>query len=214
MLIIPDLNIRIPDGDDYIDYVARYVDHIRKQLNISELIIVGHSLGGYVALYYARNYFSTIKALFLLNVILSADQPQKSALRLREIELLRNGAQKSIVQFGLRRSYSANFIRNNTALFKENLSLAISLNVEVQISQITSMIHRKNYMNWLLSSSLPFIVLHGFDDQILNSLQVRKERKVFGDKVQIIKGEGHVMPVENPLLVGREIVNFITDVDV
>src|SRR5688500_8685993 len=84
-VILPDLRgfgnstmLGVPNSiDDYASDIASLLDH----LNIQRAAIVGHSMGGYVALAFARLYPERLTGLGLVSSQVLADAPERKAGR-------------------------------------------------------------------------------------------------------------------------------------
>lgn len=64
---------------------ADMVHHVLHELKIRKAVLVGHSMGGYVALAFAELYPDMMKGLFLLNSTSRADSDERKANRDRAI---------------------------------------------------------------------------------------------------------------------------------
>ncbi|MBU0494717.1 MAG: alpha/beta fold hydrolase [Chloroflexi bacterium] len=57
-------------GDDYLNFAGRLIDH----LGLKQLVLGGHSLGGYIALRYALEYPDRVQKLVLISPLYQKDQ--------------------------------------------------------------------------------------------------------------------------------------------
>jgi pimeloyl-ACP methyl ester carboxylesterase len=73
------------------DYMADCLKLLMDQLSIARAALVGHSMGGYMALSFAERYPERLAGLCLLHSTPNADSPDKRDARLREIDLVRAG---------------------------------------------------------------------------------------------------------------------------
>src|SRR5690625_3526131 len=69
------------------DFMAEKVNEILDELNISEALFIGHSMGGYVALAMADLFPEKVKGLILLNSSSLSDTEEKKENRLRAVDL-------------------------------------------------------------------------------------------------------------------------------
>lgn len=69
------------------ELVAEKIDEVLEKLKISEVLAIGHSMGGYVTLALADLYPSRVKAFVLMNSSSLADTEEKKEIRLRAVEL-------------------------------------------------------------------------------------------------------------------------------
>jgi pimeloyl-ACP methyl ester carboxylesterase len=83
-----------------IDMVANSIYDWLKKKNISECIIIGHSLGGYVTLEIAKKFPNIISGIGLVHSSALADTPEKQLGREKSIEFIqKHGVDKFIESF-------------------------------------------------------------------------------------------------------------------
>lgn len=73
------------------NYVAETAAALLKKLSISKVSVIGHSMGGYIALALKRLYPELIDKLVLLHSTPDGDTPEKRSNREREIEIIKTG---------------------------------------------------------------------------------------------------------------------------
>ena len=71
------------------ELMAEIVEAVLKHLRIRKSILIGHSMGGYVALAYAEKNPDNVKGLCLMNSTARADTPEKKINRDRGIEAVK-----------------------------------------------------------------------------------------------------------------------------
>ncbi len=80
-VIVPDLpgfgKSPLPVAELSMEWYAAYLHEILKAEKISKLILLGHSMGGYVTLSFAEKYGSMLSGLGLLNAPCFEDTAQK-----------------------------------------------------------------------------------------------------------------------------------------
>lgn len=72
------------------ELMAECVQQIIAQSGISDILLTGHSMGGYVALAFAEKYPQYLKGLILFHSTSAADNKQKKETRLRAIEAVKH----------------------------------------------------------------------------------------------------------------------------
>src|SRR5258708_5086845 len=84
-LIIPDLRgfgqSDVMEADDSIIEFASDIEGLLNHFKIRKAIIAGHSMGGYVALAFAREYPDAVSGLALISCQAAADSPESKAGR-------------------------------------------------------------------------------------------------------------------------------------
>ena len=79
--------------------MADLVNEITENLKIFEFVVIGHSMGGYVSLYYAEMFPDKLKGLGLLHSHALADNKEAKANRDKAIEFVKNNRKVFISQF-------------------------------------------------------------------------------------------------------------------
>jgi pimeloyl-ACP methyl ester carboxylesterase len=133
-------------------------------LHMGPPVLVGHSLGGYVALAYAEMFPDHIKGLCLFHSTAFEDSPEKKENRNKTIEFVeKHGVEPFTAPFvpGL-------FFHKRRELMKEKIDFAIEIarqmNKENIISTIGAMRDRKNRIDVLKELRVPFALIAGKDD--------------------------------------------------
>lgn len=73
------------------EFLAETVAKTMESLGVDRYTVVGHSMGGYVALAMCENYRERLEGIVLLSSTTSADSQEKCDRRRREIELIKAG---------------------------------------------------------------------------------------------------------------------------
>jgi len=79
------------------DSVKAVIDHLR----ISSAVMVGHSMGGYVSLAFARKYSSLLKGMGLFHSTSLADSDENKEARERAIAIIRNKEKEPLQLSGI-----------------------------------------------------------------------------------------------------------------
>lgn len=78
------------------EMMAEMVKAILDHLNIRKATLLGHSMGGYVALAFAEWYTNQVKSIVLINSTAAADTKQKIESRNQFIHLLKQNKEKAL----------------------------------------------------------------------------------------------------------------------
>lgn len=94
-LLVPDLpghgKSELPVGADWMEYTLSVLTHLLDEHRIKKCTLIGHSMGGYVAMEYARRFSNRLSGLGLISTHPFQDSEQKKRRRKKEIQLLNNG---------------------------------------------------------------------------------------------------------------------------
>jgi len=146
---------------------ANAVQEVLNHLKISKVIIVGHSMGGYVGLAFAELYPENIQKLVLLNSTSKEDSVEKKLNRTRAIKAVKQNYM-SFVSLAIANLFSEN---NRTRLADEIEKVKIeALKTPLQgiVASLEGMKIRKDRENILHENRFPVLLVLGKKDPVLN----------------------------------------------
>lgn len=163
------------------------------QLGIEKTMVAGHSMGGYVALAFAKKYPHRMNGLGLISSQAAADTPER-----------RDGRYKT----------AADVTRQGVGVVVEAMTPKLSADMRVQafvrsvierqavdgvIGALKAMAEREDFMPILSSFSFPLLLLHG-DADVLIPIDRSKEIKTVVPSAKFVelKGAGHMPMMEFP----------------
>ena len=110
---------------------AETIAVVLKELRIRKCTLIGHSLGGYIALAFAEKHPQKIKGLCLMNATSNEDTAERKALRLRANKMIANNFTNMV-----RMSFANLFDPKSKTIFKEEIELAISEALQLSLIHI------------------------------------------------------------------------------
>ncbi|WP_339613933.1 alpha/beta hydrolase [uncultured Winogradskyella sp.] len=185
------------------DAVLAVLNH----LEIKKAHIIGHSMGGYVALALAENQPQLIKSLCLMNSTFEADDNQRKALRVRANDMAKTNF-KSLVSM----SFANLFAPESRLKFKNELddALLIALQTSVQgyIAASEGMRLRSNYFEVLKRLDSHKLIIVGTKDWIINIEKLKSQ--IINTDIKCEEfSEGHMSHIENKSELSYTINQFI-----
>ena len=186
---------------DCIGYVHTMEDHAKmvhavlQQLHVRRYFLIGHSMGGYIALAYAKLYPKTIKGLCLHNSTFHADDDELQQLRIRANKMAQTNF-KQLVQM----SFTNLFSEKSRIVFKKELqkALQIALKTPLQgyIASQEGMRIREDATQFFADAPFKKMMIIGKKDTVVKV----DELLAFGKKHQIkthLFSNGHMSHIEN-----------------
>jgi len=174
---------------------AETIEAILKQLKIRKCILIGHSLGGYIALAFAAKNPQKVKGLCLMNSSSNEDAKERKIIRTRTIEMAHKNFEPLISM-----SIANLFQPENVAIFKneiENLKKeALQTSLQGYIAAQEGMKIRENRNAILMENSFKKLFIIGKKDPVLNSDLLVAEAKKTNSEFEILNG-GHISFIEN-----------------
>ena len=172
---------------DMADDIAGLLD----QLRVEKAVIAGHSMGGYVALAFARNYPQRVRGLGLISSQAAADVPEGKERRYKTaVEVAEKGV--IVVADAMTPKLSSNaqvqsFVRG--VIEKQNKSGVIGA--------LKAMAERENLLAYLSTARFPVTLIHG-DADVLIPIERAKEIQAAVPSAQVVEisGAGHMPMME------------------
>jgi len=157
----------IKDAQITIDDMADAVHAVLVHLNLSSVHLMGHSMGGYVALAFAEKYAEHLASFSFLHSTANADTDEKRKNRSREIEFVRKGKKELICSTAVPNTFSK---KNQGNFSKEIASLTkIALNTQDEgiVIALNAMMNRPDRNEVLKNLSVPKYSFIGKEDNFI-----------------------------------------------
>jgi 3-oxoadipate enol-lactonase len=185
-------------------------NHVKSIVQDRPIILCGLSLGGYIALEYARCFSEDIQAMILSNTEARSDTTAEKEKRDKMIAAINDGNAPDIIG-------QVSEILLSKVTQSENPDLKLILRDQMDLCPDDTLIfgfqmmrNRPNYLNEFNNFHKPVLLIAGDDDEICNLDDVKATQKIFSKgQLEIIENTGHLTPVENPIEFNRTVHNFI-----
>lgn len=189
------------------EYLADTVKAALDALKIERCTLVGHSMGGYVALAFCERYPERLERLVLLSSTPNADTPEKAENRRREIALVKAGKKEQLARV----APAAGFAEQNRLRLKdaiEDLVEQVFLTEEEGIvALLNGMIARPDRNQMLRQSPVPQLFIFGKKDGYI-PLEVAEQLAASHPQAQVLwlENSGHMGFVEEPEMVATALL--------
>ncbi len=164
-LDLPGHGVSVVEGEIHtMDYLADTVAAAMEHLGIGRYSVVGHSMGGYVAMSLAERYAARLDSIVLISSTPSADTAEKCERRRREIELVRAGRKNTIAHI----VRHAGFAPENVARLSDRIAdmeeLVLMTEDEGVIAVLNGMIERRDMNRMLCTTPVRHMFVLGRHD--------------------------------------------------
>jgi pimeloyl-ACP methyl ester carboxylesterase len=186
---------------------ADMVHHVLHELKIRKSVLIGHSMGGYMALAFAELYPDNVKGLVLLNSTSRADSDERKLNRDRAIAAVKQNY-TAFVRMSIANLFSEDN-REKLAETIENVKLeALKTPLQGIVAALEGMKIRNDREVLLHFGPYPIALILGKKDGVLpyddNVTQVENTR------VQLTTfPDGHMSHLENQKALEKTIVSFL-----
>ena len=176
--------------------IAGLLDHLK----IQKVFIAGHSMGGYVALAFARAYPNRVRGLGMISSQVLADSPERKEGRYKSAaDVAEKGVGVAVDAMTTKLSADArvqSFVRNVIQRQKP----------EGLIGSLKAMAERPDSSELLKTFKFPVVIIHGSADALIPVERGREMKAGLLDAHYAeLSNVGHMPMMENPQAVAEEI---------
>jgi len=174
---------------------AHMVKAVLNHLKIRKYIFVGHSMGGYVALAFAKLFPESVKGLCLMNSTALPDSEEKKINRDRAIKAVKQNP-KTLIHLAIPLLFS----KKNREIFDKEIEQitkeALQLSPQGIIAALEGMKIRKNHTSIYKTANFPIQLILGKQDPALDYESLISQTK--NTNVKVIEfPDGHMSHIEN-----------------
>jgi pimeloyl-ACP methyl ester carboxylesterase len=178
--------------------MAEAVDDVITKLGIKTMMMVGHSMGGYVALNYGEMFPEKLKGLCLFHSQAAEDAAEIKASRARTIEIVKQNHFEFINQFIPDLFAPANRERLKVEIDKLKADAREYLTKEGIVASIEGMRQRKDKCDFLLKTETPVLFIAGKQDSRIPLEKVTTQLVMPKHAEALILDVGHMGYLEAP----------------
>lgn len=204
----------IVDFSDWTDCqtIAAYAQKIKKSLNPDSYHLVGHSMGGYIALEIAKQFPELVESVTMLNSTALADTEDKKEQRLKTIDFLKNHGTELFITSFLPNMFAASKLEEHKELINQLIERYKKLSSEALVFATSSMRDRDDFQEFLQKTTIPFLFLAGEEDVFFTPESILAYLKFPGSKHSLVTlpNVGHHASYEAPIAVKYLLDEFIT----
>jgi len=156
--VVPDISI---------EEMARVVQQVLETIQPGPVVLIGHSMGGYVGLALARLFPKLLMGLGLFHSHPYADTPEKQAERFKSVDFIERQGPALFVKQLLPKLFNPSFISSNTFLLEKLTYRASKYEAEGIIAAQKAMAKRADESATLANTALPVLFIVGKEDQTI-----------------------------------------------
>ena len=174
---------------------AKVVKAVLNYLKLRKYILIGHSMGGYIALAFAKLYPKNVKGICLQNSTALPDTEEKILNRNRGIEAVKQ-SYKTFIRIAIPMLFSEKNRVIFSSAIKQVTIEALKMNPQGIIASLEGMKIREDLTSIYKTTTYPILMVIGKEDPALNYDSLITQTK--NTKVQIVEfADGHMSHIEN-----------------
>ena len=199
-------------GSATMDLYADDVASLITELDARPAVLVGHSMGGYVALAFARRHRELLRGLVLVATRSGSDTAEAAAGRRAASEKVRKDGIEGVVD-GMVPKMLAPINRSAESLAAiRGLMLASSR--EGVVGALLGMADRPDSTPGLRQIAVPTLVITGAEDEVISPAESEALADAIpGARLRVLPNAGHMVAWEQPAAFSHELRDWLVDVE-
>lgn len=174
------------------------------------VIVIGHSMGGYITLAFAEKYGHKIKGFGLFQSTAYADSDEKRVTRNKGIEFIKQHGAAEFLRAIIPNLYYSKTKENNNYLIEEHLKNVSYFTESSLIAYYQSMINRPDRTNVLKNSKVPVLFMAGKHDTTVPLNDVIEQTHMADlTYIHILESSAHIGMVEQPELSSKILKEYL-----
>jgi pimeloyl-ACP methyl ester carboxylesterase len=197
-----------------IDEYAEWLHGLLLQKGIRQCSIIGHSMGGYVALAFAEKYPEMMQSLGLFHSTAFEDSEERKALRLKNVEFLEKHGSELFIKNFIPNLYAEEFAQHNPEVIEKHIEQASKTPVNLLIAGMNAMRTRPDRRHILEQANYPILFIIGMQDKSVPPKDCIAQTKMTKKQPQLelIQEIAHLGMVEEPFLTLQAVRLFLREV--
>ncbi|WP_372753350.1 alpha/beta fold hydrolase [Labilibaculum sp.] len=192
-----------------IEEMAEAVNELANHLQLQKINLIGHSMGGYVALAFADKYVDKLESFCLFHSSPNADTDDKKANRQREIELVLQGKKELICKSNIPKTFSNKNQNKYAHEIKRITEIACKTSDKGIIAALNAMMNRPDRNKVLKALNMPKVSIMGKEDNFIPLKVAGEIAKENGLTPFVLQTSGHMGFIEQRQECLREIFRII-----
>ena len=199
-----------PEGYRFDDF-AHVLTALLIHLGISEkAAIIGHSMGGYVALAYVACFPEKIDSLVLMHAPVREADLQSIKLRNREAALLFKGKKELLLQVTIPSNFAPEDHPQKRDWIELLYQTANRVTLKGAFRSIEAMNYRRNYLETLQNSNYPILIIIGKYDKVYPADgQLADGFQIPNAEILLLDHSGHLGFLEEEESVTNKLKEFV-----
>lgn len=216
--LAPDVQIVKPDlstltHHDTIEAYAEYVYSLLQTARLANVVLIGHSMGGYIALALAEKHPEMIRGLGLFHSTAFADDDARKQKRQQAIELLEQKGSRPFIEGVVPSMFAEGNRRRMADIIRSLIEAGSQLPADALKAGIRAMQARPDRSHVLREANYPVLIIAGKED---NLVPFEKSEQLFelpaNVQTTVLEQAGHLGMLEEPEEATNAIRRFLIKV--
>ena len=192
------------------EFMAAVVKSVLDNLSVKKVFLVGHSLGGYVALAFLELYPEYLFGYSLFHSHPFADPPEALEKRIREIVIVKAGKKELIYPDNVTRMFAPSNLEKFATALSRSKEIASMIPGDGIIAVLNGMMKRPSRLLLMEEGNVPCLwILGSMDNYIPCDIIMNKVKLPPNASVIILEDSGHIGFIEEEDRSVKVITDFL-----
>ena len=200
------------EGSTTIEDMAVHIKGLLDYLNLTQVSMFGHSLGGYVTLAFAERFRQMLNGFSLIHSTAFPDSEEAKEGREASVEKVKKEGISAFIDGLIPKLFSPDSLEKNENDIKTAKEIGYSTSTEGAIKTLLAMKNRPERNSILEEAEIPVLLIAGDKDQIIpfeKTFSVSKSNI----KHVLIKDSGHMSMYENPSELINQMLEYMNSLN-
>jgi len=201
------------EGPATMSRMADDVASLMDALEIERAVIGGLSMGGYVALAFARMFPARVSAMVLADTRAQADTEEGKQTRSQQAEKALSEGMAGIADAMLPKLLTPETVSKRPELVKRVRDMMLKTKPEGAAAALLGMAERDDQTEFISSIQVPALIIVGREDAITPVADSEKmQSRIAGSRLVVIENAGHVSNLEQTEQFNDALLGFLSSV--
>jgi len=203
-----------PPGPYSMDQMAADVRGLLSFLNIDQAVLVGLSMGGYIALAFYRNYPDAVRAMVLADTRASADTHEARRRRIDSADKAEKEGSRAIAEDMVPLLLGHTTTDTLPSIVERVRGVIQSNSPEGIAGAQRGMSTRRDSTYILPGIDFPVLIIVGSEDELTPPQEAESLRSgIPGARLRVIANAGHLSNLEQPEHFNAELIDFLESLE-
>ena len=197
--------------DQYADDVAALLDG----LNVGPAVVVGLSMGGYIAFAFWRRHRARVRALVLADTRAGPDSEESREKRRRLIDVARTRGSGTIAEMQIGTMVGETTRSRRPDVVDAVRAMMTAAPVDGIVGALEAMMGRPDSTATLATIDVPTLIVVGDEDTLTPPTEARSmHERIRGSRLEVVSAAGHICNLERPSAFNHLVTEFVEGVGI
>jgi pimeloyl-ACP methyl ester carboxylesterase len=179
-VLAKDYTVILPDYSrlTHLKTIEEYADFVHGKIQeqgVEKCAVIGHSMGGYVALAFAEKYPTMVSGLGLFHSTSFADSDEKKEARTKNIEFIQKHGSALFIRTSTPNLYAEEFVKRNPELIENHIEIASQIPPEALMAGMQAMRDRPDRRAVLKALRVSVMFIIGEKDKAVSPADAKSQ---------------------------------------